>query len=163
MEPISAVASIITLISAARVASRSLQSLRSLNNVPSEIVLLSNEVADFQLVIDIVAAMIQQQSPESKGQVDDASQALLTLFARAETLLSQLNRLVNGKFLVSSSASRPVSKTARLTWLFKYRDMARETQRELRTLKTSIVLIMSALQSWVFTNQQKLFNILTRT
>jgi hypothetical protein len=134
MDPVSATASILNLVSAALALSRGIYSLiHSIANIPDELHSLSNELQDLRVVLASVEFSIK--ASDGSGQDVERATILPTVLRRTEDKLHRLERLLDG-FCDLSQEKRVNFKS--LEWSLRGKEKAKRIKEDLRSLKWTI-------------------------
>lgn len=141
MDPLSLSASTVGIVSFASQACRSIAVLRSLcKSLPGRLHALSNEVADFELVLLQLASLVEgrESLPESKYS------AVPHLLKQARAKLSEVETIVKALTRAYQKSRLPLSLMN--TWRA---DQARlkELQDDIRTVKSSLNIMLGATNS----------------
>ena len=146
MDPLSLTASIITIAALANSTSQAFIDLRTVcKDLPGRLHALSNEVADFELVIQQVALLVEKRAQGS--YVEDQHSNILHLLKQANVKLDELRSIIEKltKFSVKNKIS-----------LFKLHAWRRDQpkllalQEDIKTIKCSLNILLGASNSQVF-------------
>jgi hypothetical protein len=136
MEPVGLAASIITLISAASLASATITRAYGLRGCPESVLTSLNEVEDFKGVL-----LVAQQA---LGDLDYDNEYVNRLLARARTRIEAFDTFLKEKVL--RDEIRPTNDaTIRLRKRAKWREITGELQVEIDTLKQELSSIKQSL------------------
>ena len=146
MDPLSIIASVVTLIAATNAAGRGLQKLVGLRGAPDIMVTLNNDVADIQLLLNEVNVLLREASSLdcSKDGSDRPRragfQALEPVLQRIREKLSELDEILDR--LPASN----LNFVSRMQWL-KVESRVLRLHNELRSLKTNLDTALGLLTS----------------
>jgi hypothetical protein len=134
MDPVSAPASILALVSAAIAVSKAVKLLvQSISNAPDELLALFNEVEDLRVVLASIELSLKANGG---SEINFESTAILpTVLRRTSDKLQELQLLLAG---FCPSATEGISTLRRLDWSRRGKDKAQKIQQELRSLKWTI-------------------------
>ena len=141
MDPISLIASIITLIGAGGSVAKGLRKLISLKEAPDSLLQLNNEISDLQLVASAIQEIFWQCS-ESLGEARKSHHAILdNALSNTKTVILELEVLiVYGLAKVTAGGSR----VNRLAWVREERKIQAMKDR-LRAARMDLVAATSLL------------------
>ena len=139
-DPISGGCSIVEVTSISiRVAQKITQIIKEIIDAPEELLALSNEVWNFQYVLDAVRAAQDEADAASLG-IDHGS-TLAPLLFQARVKLDQISNLTKRWGRLSAHGdSWQMGKRARFLWL-KDKGKAAESQSNLRELRSQILAV----------------------
>lgn len=141
MDPVSAAASVIAVATFAAEICSALADLRLLcQNLPGRLHAVNNEVADLELVLFQVAALIKERAclPEHKQS------AVPHLLKQAQIKLVQLKSIVDRLTITCRNAKIPI--VAANAWRREQRKLE-ELQEDIRTVKCSLNVMLGASNS----------------
>ncbi|KAL9010795.1 MAG: hypothetical protein Q9173_004301 [Seirophora scorigena] len=143
MDPLSIAASVIAVAGLAASTSRAFQELRSLcKTLPGRLHALSNEVADFELVLHQVAIAFEERSTDPLFK--DHASSIPKVLQGADCKLEELGAIVQ-KFSRSCRGSRALFIEA-LTWR-KDLPKLQGLQEDIRTIKCNLNILLGASNS----------------
>ena len=137
-DPLSLVASVITVASAAASISKAISGLRILGELPARLHVLKNETADLEVVLRQMGAIL-----EKRQMIPDAEHASIhTLLRRANDKLSELSKLLNriADQIVGSKAK--MINRAAIWW--KEKSQLQTLQEELRAVRVALNMMLGA-------------------
>ena len=138
MDPLSIIASVISLSSAV---SKTLEQLRALHSANHELRAIINEVSDIRVVFSFIEETINQRQAYQRLSQDHLC-SLLRLLESSKSTLTVLDTLVKDR-LIRASTLGGDPKAARLSWL-RLKNRVKSLQEELRSARTSISAIWGA-------------------
>ena len=138
MDPLSIIASAITLSAAV---STTLEQLRTLQSADHELQAITNEVSDIRVIFSFIEETIKQRQAYQQLSQDHLS-TLLRLLESSKATLTVLDKLVKDRLIRASTLSGE-PKAARLSWL-RLKNRIKSLQEELRSARTSISAIWGA-------------------
>lgn len=138
MDPLSIIASAITLGAAV---SATLEQVRTLHSADHELQAVINEVSDIRVVFSSLDETIQERQAYQRLSQDHL-RGLLRLLESAKTTLTALDKLIKDR-LIRASTVAGEQKAARLSWL-RQKSRVKFLQEELRSARTSISAIWGA-------------------
>lgn len=145
MDPLSIAASVIAVAGLAASTSRAFQELRSLcKTLPGRLHALSNEVADFELVLHQVGIAFEERSTDPLFK--DHASSIPKVLQGADRKLEELRAIVQ-KFSRSCRGSRTPFIGA-LTWR-KDLPKLQALQEDIRTIKCNLNILLGASNSYV--------------
>ena len=138
MDPLSILASAITLSAGV---SAALEQLRTLQSADHELQAIINEVSDIRVVFSFIEETIKERQAYQRLS-QDCLPDLLTLLEDSKATLTELDTLVRSRLIRTSNSSGEF-KAARLSWL-RQRNKVKRLLKELRSTRTSISVIWGA-------------------
>ena len=135
-DPLSITASIIAILGAAEGVTKMVGKLKSIQNAPTELLALLNEIADLTLVLRHVQNFTRSQSTRSPQLFPDQFQHLSTLVDRAREKVLRLEELIEYRLVKPDSTPANI-KISRLDWV-KARRPLKEFQQSLRDIRQNI-------------------------
>ncbi|KAL8969910.1 MAG: hypothetical protein Q9197_004097 [Variospora fuerteventurae] len=143
MDPLSITASVIALAGLAASTSRAFHELRSLcKNLPGRLHALSNEITDFELVLQQVVAAFEERGSDHLFRDHIAS--IPTLVERADCKLGELRAIIQ-RFSRSCRGNRTPLYGA-YTW-YKDHPKLRALQEDIRSIKCDLNILLGASNS----------------
>lgn len=138
MDPLSALASAVTLSAAV---SASLQQLRALHSADRELQAITNEVSDIQVVYSALGESIEER--QAHKQLSQARlRGLSTLLKGSNTTLTVLDTLIKDR-LIRAYTPDGEPKAIRLAWL-RQRNRVKGLLEELRSTRINISALWGA-------------------
>ena len=138
MDPLSILASAITLSAAV---SATVEQLRALHSADHELQAIVNEVSDIQVVFNCIEETIQER--QAYGQLpQDRLRGLSTLLLSSKTTLTALDALIKDRLIRAYKADGEL-KAARLSWL-RQRNKVKGLLEELRSTRINITAMWGA-------------------
>ena len=138
MDPLSILASAITLSAAV---SATVEQLRALHSADHELQAIVNEVSDIQVVFNCIEETIQER--QAYGRLpQDRLRGLSTLLLSSKTTLTALDSLIKDRLIRAYKADGE-PKAARLSWL-RQRNRVKALLEELRSTRINITAIWGA-------------------
>lgn len=137
MDPLSIVASVITI---AGIALTSLKQLRNFYGAKTEILNLINEVSDLRLVLGEVNRTIQGRAKATNLR-DSSINAIAIVLKRAETNFIKLIKTIDNVTRVD--ASRGKRKVNRFSWIYHKSKISR-LQHQLTDARTTLTTLYSS-------------------
>lgn len=141
MDPVSLTASAVALVAFATRVCTAISSLRSLcKTLPGRIHAVSNEVADFELVLLQLTALLEsrRQLPESKYS------AMPHLLKQARTKLTELESIIHKLIRVRQNSRIPI--TIVKAWRHEQVRL-KELQDDIRSVKSNLNIMLGASNS----------------
>ena len=138
MDPLSILASVITLGAAV---SATLEQLRTLHSADHELQAIINEVSDIRVVFSFIDETIKERQAYQQLSQDHLY-GLLRLLESSKATLTVLDTLVKDR-LIRASTLGGNPKAARLSWL-RQKNKVKSLLEELRSARTSISAIWGA-------------------
>ncbi len=141
MDPVSLTASAVALVAFATRVCTAISSLRSLCKIlPGRIHAVSNEVADFELVLLQLTALLEsrRQLPESKYS------AMPHLLKQARTKLTELESIIHKLIRVRQNSRIPI--TIVKAWRHEQVRL-KELQDDIRSVKSNLNIMLGASNS----------------
>ena len=138
MDPLSIIASVISLSAAV---SKTLEQLRALHSANHELRAIINEVSDIRVVFSFIEETINQRQAYQRLSQDHLC-GLLRLLESSKSTLTVLDTLVKDR-LIRASTLGGDPKAARLSWI-RLKNRVKSLQEELRSARTSISAIWGA-------------------
>jgi hypothetical protein len=130
MDPLSLVASILTIGATMGV---TLRALRSAQNAPVEVQALANEVTDIMAVVrDIEAALVESQLHQN------APSSLVSLLEKAHAKILDLDAIIKLRLENVQQGTQYAAQIPRFSWL-RERPRVRRFQQELREIRLNLV------------------------
>ncbi|KAI4125496.1 MAG: hypothetical protein LQ338_004198 [Usnochroma carphineum] len=145
MDPVSVAASVLTVLGAAATAGRALDHLSSLRHAPDHLVALVNEVSDLRVVLHNVRDVVQ-----SRAETSQKCGNLAFIVQRASEKMSDLNRLIYGNLVKTSSTGcsslgdDDTIKASRTAFL-RYSGKIRSLKDDIQEIKLSLLVAMGTL------------------
>ena len=102
-DPLSITASIIAVIGAAEGLSKTIAKIRNIQNAPSELLALTNEISDLRLVLGEVESYITQTQLQMPSE---PLQTMSGLLERGKAYLSELEQIFQRRIVRSDSADQ---------------------------------------------------------
>ena len=146
-DPLSITASVIAIIGAAEGVTKIFEKLRNIENAPSELLALFNEVADLTLVLRSVQNFIRSQNAHGPQISQDQLQHLSELVDKAKNKVLQLEEFMEYRLVKPDSTSKNI-KVARQEWM-KAKRTIKEFKQNLRDIRQNITTHMIVINSWV--------------
>lgn len=138
MDPLSIVASVLTLAEAAAQISKAISRLRHFGELPGKIYALKNEVSDLEIVLRRASHALEQESLAA----DEAYESLDHLLGRTKSRLSDLTKALER---IADAFSGPklkvISKSA--IWL-KEKETFQDFRDDIGAIKSTLILMLSA-------------------
>ena len=141
MDPLSITASCIAVAQAGGAVVKGLKKLRDITKVPDIILSIINEVADLTLVIQDVR--ISFQLCQDPSNISQASSVINHLLDRAQTILLELDQIINYRLLQPPKDNGAIS-FSRSAWVFEESRVQR-LQSSLRAIRLDIAARFAAL------------------
>ena len=135
-DPLSITASIIAILGAAEGVTKMVGKIKGIQDAPTELLALLNEVADLTLVLRHVQNFTRSQSARSPQSLQDQCQHLSALVDRAREKVLRLEELIEYKLVKPDSTPESI-KISRLEWA-KARRPLKEFQQSLRDIRQNI-------------------------
>ena len=145
-DPLSIIASVVTLIGTADTILKTLQRFRNLRKAPDEVLALINEVTDLQIVLDDVSGCLSEAGETSTSDTRRL-QHMATLINRAKENMLQLEdimRSVIGKY----GSLRDDWKMWRVRWVGA-KDPVEVVRQNLRDVRLNIMTQMMVINTYV--------------
>lgn len=137
-EPVSLVASVLTIATAAGQIGRAISRLRHFGEVPSQVFVLKNEVTDLEVVLHQVRCALEQKiwAPNNgRASLEDIlSRAKFQLAGLADALERVANTLEAGKVKIISRNP--------LWW--KWKTLFQSFRDDIRTIKENLIVLLGA-------------------
>ena len=143
-DPLSIIASVITVIGAAEGVSKMLSRLRRIKNAPNEILALINEVSDLTLILGDVERCFTDEGRRPRLSQDHL-RTLSTAINRARDKLLELDKLIQYRLVKPDSVPDNL-KVSRYEWASAKPTIERFRQ-SLRDTRLNIVTVMVMLNS----------------
>lgn len=143
MDPVSLTASAVALVTFATRICTAIASLRLLcKTLPGRIHAVSNEVADFELVLLQLTALLENRTrlPESKYS------AMPHLLKQARTTLTELENIIHKLIRIQRNSRMPI--TIVKAWRNEQVRL-KELQDDLRSVKSNLNILLGASNSYV--------------
>lgn len=138
MDPLSVLASVITLSAAV---SAILEQLRALHSADHELQAIVNEVSDIRVVFSFIQESIEERHAYQRLS-QDRLRGLSTLLESSKATLTVLDTLLKDRLIRAYTLGRE-PKAARLSWL-RQRDRVKGLLEELRSTRMNISAIWGA-------------------
>ena len=136
-------ASIIAVLGAAEGVAKTLSRIRSIRNAPDELLALTNEVSDLQIILSDVQGYVRTTQAPQISQ--EHLQHLSKFVNRAKEKLLQLDELVHYKVLKPQSSPDKI-KVSKREWLMAVKTIDKFRQ-SLRDIRLNIVTHMMMINS----------------
>ena len=143
-DPLSISASIIALLGAAEGVRKVIGKIKHIQNGPTKILALLNEISDLTLVLQNIQSFVQTQTAQSYIPQDQLRQ-LATLVDRAKNEVLQLEELIRTTFIRPNSNGDSI-KIFRREWL-RAKPKIMEFQQNLRDIRLNITSHMTLINS----------------
>lgn len=144
-DPLSLVASIITVGTTAKGIGKILSKLQLLRNAPDELLALNNEVSDLTAALQSIESYISANKANGATLPQNTLLHISSLISRAKDRLFQLDQLIHYRFLKSGSLDGNY-KVFRLRWAKASKTVERH-QLALRDIRQNIVIQLTAASS----------------
>lgn len=157
MDPISLTASVVGIVAFASKISSSISELRSLcKSLPGRIHAVGNEVADLELVLLQVNGLIEERAslPEAKYS------AVPHLLKQARSKLNEVQNIINSLTHMYLKSRIPLGLLH--AWRTEQVRL-KELQDDIRTIKSSLNIMLGAANSYAFISQNTQNNMLRLT
>ena len=146
MDPLSIIASSISVLGAAGAILQVVQKIVELRHLPDILLASINEVSDLTLIVQEVKSVFQLHQSSSNFARGSVSTIYHVLDRAAETLI-ELDKIINERLLLPSD-SHGRRKINRSAWLRK-RHCVHKLQERLRTVKQDLTVGLTALNLYV--------------
>ena len=103
-DPLSLAASVIAVVGVAKGVALTMSKIKNIHNAPAEVLALSNEVSDLQILLDDVQKHIVRNPYLSQERL----QYLSTLVGKAKDKLLQLDELIQYRLLRPGSSANEI-------------------------------------------------------
>ena len=145
-DPLSIIASVVTLISTADSILKTLQRVKDLRKAPSEILALLNEVTDLRVVLDDVSDCLTEVGETSPSDTKRL-QHMTTLINRAEEQMLKLDDVIHGTIGKSKSLGDD-SKMWMIQWM-RAKGPVEVIRQHLRDVRLNIMTQMMVINTCV--------------
>jgi len=142
MDPLSIIASAITLVQALQ---GTLNLLSALRGAPAEIRALTEDISDLEAVLRTIDQASRGQDV-LQLQAQDGYATVQRLLTKARHKVVELQQILTRRIV--PGCSKAASKFARLQWLHE-KSRVTSLQQDLQAIKLDIVAVWGAIASWV--------------
>ena len=153
MDPLSATASIITLIGAAGVVGKGLGRLASLRHAPTILLELNDEVAGLHLIVQSVHVLIHRHHNNLEYALPIAN--LCRALEKSQTTLHTLSDLLTNRLTVEDKNGQ--TRLDRSVWL-RCATKVSNIKEQVRFDRIELSFALNLLASYVFSDQTFIFN-----
>jgi hypothetical protein len=141
-EPISLVASVLAIATAAAQIGKAISRLRAFGEVPKQAYALKNEITDLELVLRQVSAALQQRTISQ----EPGEESLAPTLARTKAYLSDLAKALD-KFALLCADHDNCTAIDRSILRYKGKALLQGFQEKIRAVKESLNLMLGASNS----------------
>lgn len=140
MDPLSITVSILTLAGAV---SATVTHVQTLLDAPKEIIALSNDIADIEVVVQEVASCLSENGASRWTETTQIN--VSKLLRRAEDKLQRLSSILNDKLLTCRNGNGR-RRSVKIAWL-KHKSEVEQLRKDLNSVKLSLAAVIGAATS----------------
>ncbi|KAI4671320.1 uncharacterized protein J4E88_009354 [Alternaria novae-zelandiae] len=141
-DPISLVASVLAIATAAAQIGKAISRLRAFGEVPKQAYALKNEITDLELVLRQISAALQQRTISSEA----GEESLAPILTRTKAYLSDLAKALE-KFADLCAGHGTSTAIDRSILRYKGKALLQGFQEKIRTVKESLNMMLGASNS----------------
>ena len=138
MEPISFLASIVTLLGTTNGVIKGLSKIRDLRNAPDEFLDLLNDVQEMRLILNTIKSLPQKNHQEERLSLD--RQPLVRLCEKAQGQLVEIDKIVKERLLRPGTTN----KVERLAWA-RQKAKIQDIKNGVRNVRGGLTTILATL------------------
>jgi hypothetical protein len=140
-DPLSLVASVIAIATAAGQISKAISRLKHIGELPSQVYALKNEVSDLEVVLRQVRYALEQKT----WTPDNRQESLDVILVRTKTQLTDLTKALEKVANTLAASKTKVFRRSALWW--KWKTVFQTFQGDIRAIKESLIVMLGASNS----------------